>query len=315
MTSAVSGATRPVGIVGLGRMGAPMARRLGDAGFEVRAFDVDPEVAARVSEHAGVTVVPAARDVIRPGGVMILMLPSSHAVRAVIGSLLADPTDPLHPLADDGVLVDMGSSDPGETRRIGAQLDERRIAFVDAPVSGGVSAAERGTLAVIAGGDAAHLERCRPVLDPLAGKVVHVGALGAGHALKALNNLLSATGLLAAAEALAVGTRFGLDPAIMLDAINASTGRNNSTERKFPQFILSRTFDAGFTLDLMVKDLATATRLAGDTGTPSPLSALVSELFATALDELPPGADHTRIVEWVEERTGCRLEPGGGGAR
>jgi 3-hydroxyisobutyrate dehydrogenase len=311
VTSAETDLRPAVGVIGLGRMGAPMARRLGDAGFEVRVFDVDPSVAARVALHPRITAVDDGRDTIVPAGALILMLPSSGVVRGVIDHLVTDPAGSIDTLAGGGVVIDMGSSDPGETCRIGEQMAESGVPFIDAPVSGGVAAAEQGTLAVLVGGSSEHLERARPVLAPLAGRVVHVGRLGAGHALKALNNLLSATGLIAAAEALAVGTRFGLDPGVMLDAINASTGRNNSTEKKFPAFVFTRAFNAGFTLDLMVKDLRTAERLAQLTETATPLSALVAELFSAALSELPEGADHTSVVEWVERNTGCRLEPGG----
>ena len=303
-----TGAALSVGVIGLGRMGAPMARRLADAGFDVRVFDRDPQVTARVAEHPGITAVGECRDTPVAGGALILMLPSSGAVRDVVDLLLSDPCGPIRGLTDPGIVIDMGSSDPNETCRIGEQMAEAGVPFIDAPVSGGVAAAVQGTLTVLVGGDIEHLDRFRPVLAPLAGKVVHVGRLGAGHALKALNNLLSATGLIAAAEAFAVGARFGLDPGTMLDAINASTGRNASTEKKFAQFVFSRSFDAGFSLDLMVKDLMTAGRLAEHTSTLSPLGALVTELFATALRELPEGSDHTRVVEWVEARTGCRLE-------
>jgi len=314
---ATSGAidARPVvGVIGLGRMGAPMARRLGDAGLDVRVFDLDPAVTAQVADHPMITAVDRSRDTVVGGGALILMLPNSGVVRRVIDELVADPSGPLQALAQRGVVIDMGSSDPGETCRIGEQMAELGVAFVDAPVSGGVSAAQQGTLAVLVGGDLEHVDRCRHVLAPLAGTVVHVGRLGAGHALKALNNLLSATGLIAAAEALAVGTRFGLDPSVMLDAINASTGRNNSTERKFAQFVFTRTFDAGFALELMVKDLMTATTLAQDTATPTPLGSLVAQLFATAARELPAGSDHTSVVEWVEMNSDCVLEPRAGGA-
>jgi 3-hydroxyisobutyrate dehydrogenase len=309
VTSDSTGALRSVGVIGLGRMGAPMARRLADAGFEVRAFDRDPQVTSRVAEHPGITAVDDCRDTPVSGGALILMLPNSGAVRDVVDLLLSDPSEAILSLIDGGVVIDMGSSDPSETCRIGERLTTLGVPFIDAPVSGGVVAAEQGTLTVLVGGDVEHLDRTRPVLVPLAGKIVHVGRLGAGHALKALNNLLSAAGLIAAAETFAVGARFGLDPGAMLDAINASTGRNASTEKKFAQFVFSRSFDAGFSLDLMVKDLMTASRLAEHTSTLSPLSTLVTELFTAALRELPEGADHTRVVEWVEARTGCRLEP------
>ena len=141
-------------------------------------------------------------------------------------------------------------------------------------------------------------------------KVLHVGDAGAGHALKALNNLLSATTLLASAEALLVGRRFGLDPQVMLDAINGSTGRSYSTELKLPEYVLPRTFSSGFGLRLMVKDLRTAVRLADATGSPLPLGTASAELWGRAEHALPADADHTEIARWLESVADERPTPG-----
>jgi 3-hydroxyisobutyrate dehydrogenase len=180
--------------------------------------------------------------------------------------------------------------------------------MVDAPVSGGVRRAADGTLAVMVGGDPALVARCDPLFRAVGQQVFACGPLGSGHAMKALNNLVSATGLLAAAEALVVGRRFGLDPGRMLEVLNASTGRNHATEQKLAQFVLSRRFDAGFSLALMVKDLATALELARDTGTPAPLSAECRALWTQAAAALEPGADHTAIVRWLESIAGVTLD-------
>jgi 3-hydroxyisobutyrate dehydrogenase len=158
------------------------------------------------------------------------------------------------------------------------------------------------------GGDKAVIGRCRPLFEAMGERIFETGISGSGHAMKALNNLVSAAGLIAAAEALLVGQRFGLAPSVMLDVLNASTGRNNSTENKFKQFVLSRTFDSGFTLDLMVKDLTTAVELARDTGTPALFSATCRELWAAARTILPKESDHTMVVRWFEQMTGTDLE-------
>jgi 3-hydroxyisobutyrate dehydrogenase len=201
----------------------------------------------------------------------------------------------------------MGSSSPTGTQALGRELGGRGVALLDAPVSGGVARAEAGTLAIMVGGDPVEVERCRPLLAPLGNRIFATGPLGSGHALKALNNLVSAAGFVAAAEALLIGRRFGLDPDVMVDVLNASTGRNNSTENKFKQFVFSRTFASGFALDLMVKDLATALELAGATETPAPLGARCRDLWIAAQEELGPGADHTAVVQWLEKLAGAVL--------
>ena len=179
--------------------------------------------------------------------------------------------------------------------------------MLDAPVSGGVSRAKDGTLAIMVGGDSAVMESCRPLFEAMGNRIIETGSSGTGHAMKALNNMVSAAGLLAAAEALLIGRRFGLDPAIMIDVLNASTGRNNSTEKKFKQFILSRAFNSGFSLELMVKDLTTAVELARETGTPIPFSAACREFWAAAQSTLDKEADHTAVVRWFEEMAKSEL--------
>jgi 3-hydroxyisobutyrate dehydrogenase len=160
------------------------------------------------------------------------------------------------------------------------------------------------------GGDPTMIARCRPLFDAVGTQRFECGPLGAGHAMKALNNLVSAAGLVAAGEALLVGARFGLDPARMLEVLNASTGRNYATEHKLAQFVLSRRFDAGFSLALMVKDLATALELAADTATPAALATECHALWTRAATALEPGADHTAIVHWLETLAGTTLGEG-----
>jgi 3-hydroxyisobutyrate dehydrogenase len=286
-------------------MGGPMAARLVDAGFDLVGHDLDADAVARLVERGGASAQTLA-EAARGADVVITMLPNGDVVRAVV----TGPDGVAGGLAPGAVVLDMSSSDPVGTRALGAELEAAGIALVDAPVSGGVAGAERGTLAVMAGGEAAVVERVRPLLEAVGGQIVPTGALGSGHATKALNNLLSAAGLLAAAEVLLVGRRFGLDADVLLAALNASSGRNNSTENKIAQFVLSRSFDSGFGLELMVKDLRTALALADGTGTPAPLGERCLELWSEAGDELGPGADHTAVVRWAEARAGTELRPG-----
>ena len=201
----------------------------------------------------------------------------------------------------------MGSSSPTGTRALGEALAAHGVHLLDAPVSGGVRGAEGGTLAVMVGGDPAVVESCRPLLALVGDRVFATGPLGSGHAMKALNNLVSAAGLIAATEALLIGRRFGLDPRLMLEVLNASTGRNHATEHKLAQFVLPRTYAAGFSLALMVKDLRTAVALAHDTGTPAPFGSECLALWSRAAAALEEGADHTAVVRWFETLAGSEL--------
>jgi 3-hydroxyisobutyrate dehydrogenase len=286
---------RTVGFIGLGNMGTPMVRRLIAAGYPVRAYDADPRVRGRFAGIADVTMAETALEASVDVAALILMLPDSAAVRSV---LISDGL--LHHLSPGTVLVDMGSSEPAETRELAAATAERGVPMVDAPVSGGVRGARAGTLTIMTGGVPEHAAAMRPLLEVLGGKVMHVGPSGAGHALKALNNLLSATHLLASSEAILVGKQFGLDPKLMLEVINGSSGRSGSTETKWPTYMLERNFTSGFPVRLMLKDMRIAVGLARQTGRPSPLGEAATDLWARAAERLPADADHTEIVRWLE---------------
>ncbi|SHK51192.1 3-hydroxyisobutyrate dehydrogenase [Pseudonocardia thermophila] len=276
-----------VGFVGLGRMGGPMSRRLAAAGITVRGHDAVP----RPELSDVLTLVDSAAEA-GQAPVVILMLPDSSVVESVVrGGLLAA-------MAPGSVLVDMSSSEPLRTCALAEEVAAHGAVLIDAPVSGGVKGAVAGTLTVMAGGPDDVVGRLEPLLS-LFGRVRHVGPVGAGHALKALNNLMSAAHLLASSEALLAGERFGLDPAVMLDAVNGSSGRSGSTENKWPNFVLPGTYDSGFALTLMLKDIRIALGLAEATGAPSALTARTVELWAEAAEALGPGADHTEIVRWL----------------
>lgn len=283
-----------VGIIGLGNMGLPMATRLADAGYALVGYDASSDAMAAFIDVPNVTAVDEARAVAEDTDALVLMLPNSALVEAVVrdGGVLAT-------MAPGSLLIDMGSSNPLSTRTLGAESASRGVRFVDAPVSGGVRGAIAGNLTVMVGGADADVALCRPLLAVLGSKVLHVGPLGAGHALKALNNLLSACSLLASSEAIEVGKRFGLDPNVMLDAINGSSGRSFSTEQKLPDFVLSESFDSGFGLGLMAKDMRTAVSLAERLGVPMALGTSATELWEKAVEDLGPGADHTEIAVWA----------------
>lgn len=284
-----------VGFVGLGAMGTPMSRRLVEAGTAVVGYDPDEGARERASAN-GVAVAESAAAVAAGADVVITMLPSSDVVEAVLWEGgVADA------LERGSTLVDMGSSEPARTRALAGALAERGVATVDAPVSGGVGGAESGGLTIMVGGVDADVDRVEGLLAHL-GRVVRVGAVGQGHAVKALNNLLSATHLLATAEAMAAGERFGLDAQTLLDVFNSSSGRSGSTEGKWPKFVVPATYDSGFALSLMVKDMRIAVALAEQLGTPIALGRDATALWAAAGEALGPGADHTEVARWVAER-------------
>lgn len=297
-----------VAFAGLGAMGGPMARRLAGRGFPLLVHDADARAARRLAGVPSVTAAAAAAD-FAGRDIVITMLPDGAAVRDCLLGPWGGPAvaDVLRPGA---TVIDMSSSAPQATIELAGRLAGRGLHLVDAPVSGGVPRAEQGTLAIMAGGDAADLARVTGILDALGSKIFHVGGVGAGHAMKALNNMLSAAGLAAAAEVLAVGTRLGLRPQAMLEVLNNSTGRNNSTENKIAQQVFSRSFSSGFSMHLMVKDLRTAMDTAHQAGTPAPVSAACLELWKAALHDLgnDPAADHTAIARYIEKQAGITLQ-------
>lgn len=284
-----------LGFVGLGNMGIPMVRRLVEAGYRVRCYDTEPSARERAAA-VGATAVPDLPSAAEDAEAVVLMLPSSEVVEQVLtGDGLLAATAP------SALLVDMGSSRPHSTRAMAQRAAERGIAFVDAPVSGGVDGARSGSLTVMVGGEPSDVERAEPVLSHLGNRVLHVGGVGAGHALKALNNLMSATHLLVTSEAVLAGEEFGLDPQVVLDTVNTSSGRSGSTETKWPKYVLTGTYDSGFGARLMAKDMKIAVELARQSGRPALLGEEAVRLWSRAADELDPAADHTEIVEWLRK--------------
>jgi 3-hydroxyisobutyrate dehydrogenase len=288
-----------IGFVGLGNMGLPMSGLLVDAGYDVRGYDASEEARARFPQP--VDTLAAAADGARA---VILMLPDSSVVRAV----LVDE-GLLDALAPGTLLIDMSSSEPTETRKLAEEVAAHGAEMVDAPVSGGTAGARAGTLTIMVGGDEAAVAACRPALEVMGGKVMHVGPVAAGHALKSLNNLLSATTLLISAEALLAGRRFGLDPEVMVETLNESTGRSWSTQYKLPTFVIPREWTSGFTMRLMVKDMRIALELARSTGSPIGLGRASAELWERAVTALGEGADHTEIARWLDELTQSPEDP------
>jgi 3-hydroxyisobutyrate dehydrogenase len=292
-----------VGFIGLGAMGRPMSARVAGAGLTLAVLDRDSQRAGAVAAETGATWSANGRELAQASDVVITILPTSVAV----GDALGGPDGVLAGLKPGSLVIDMTSGVPTETRALAARVAEAGGMLIDAPVSGGVPRARTGELAIMVGGDPAAIERADPVLRSMGTSIMRTGDVGSAHAMKALNNLVSAGGFLLGIEALLIGQRFGLDPATMVDVINASTGMSNSSQKKFKQFVLSRQFNAGFGLDLMVKDLGIAMGVARDTNTPAPVSALVREMWAAAQAMLGPGQDHTAMAKLAETLAGTEL--------
>lgn len=244
-----------VGVVGLGAMGGAIVGRLLGQGVVPLVWDVSSEARARAEAlGAKATAVPAATTV-------ILSLPQEAAVADALAALWPA-------LPADAVVVDSSTISPIAARRFGAEAAARGFAYLDAPVSGGPAGAAAGSLTMMLGGDAGALERARPVLALLTGRLVHVGPAGAGQVAKLVNNLLVATHLVVAAEALRLGARAGLAPEALLPVLNAATGRSAATEINWPRWIASGAFDSGFSAGLMRKDARLALELAETVGAP-----------------------------------------------
>lgn len=289
-----------VGLVGLGTMGAPMARRLASSGRELWLFDIDHARTAALAEELGAKAAGTLGELGSMCRIVITMLPNAEIVRqAVLGDHEAQGL--ASGLKTGSLVIDMSSSYPLSTRALGADLSQRGVVLLDAPVSGGVRKADAGTLAIMLGGDDAHaMDEAEAVLKTM-GTVYRTGGLGSGHATKALNNYVSAAGLAAACEALIIGRAFGLDPACMVDVINASTGRNNSTENKLKPFVLSGDFAAaGFALDLMAKDVKAAADLSDELGRSLPGISQARSLWTEASRILGRQADHTEIYRYLD---------------
>ena len=273
-----------VGFIGLGLMGKLMSANLVKAGFEVRSFDLN-----------GSGNCKTAREAAEQSKIVITMVPDGKAVRKAVMAALPG-------LSRSAILIDMSSSDPGTTRKLGALLRKKGVHMLDSPVSGAKAKAADGTLALMVGGDASLLKKARPVLSAMGTQIFHTGGLGSGHATKALNNYLGAAGTIAGMEALLVGKKFGLDPKTLIDVINASTGKNSTTERKIPQQVFTKAFASGFALAHMTKDVGSAQGIARSAGVHAPYLSKTLKLWKDALSQLPAGADHTEIYHYLKQQ-------------
>ncbi|MGB3288703.1 MAG: NAD(P)-dependent oxidoreductase [Burkholderiaceae bacterium] len=296
-------ATKPkIGFVGVGAMGTPMAACLIKAGYPLTAYDSNPDRIAALAKEHGITPAATLAELGKQSDVVITILPNS----AIVEDVLFGPQGLASSLRRGAVVIEMTSGIPSQTVAFSQRLAGQGVVLFDAPVSGGVPRARTGELTIMAGGEQADIDAAMPILNAL-GKVIPTGKIGSGHAMKALNNLVSSAGFLIGIEALIIGSRFGIDPETMVDILNVSTGMNNSTQKKFKQYVLSRKFDSGFAMSLMVKDLTIALGIAHENNVNAPFADLCRNLWAGASAVLGPQADHTAVALLSEQLAGMQI--------
>jgi 3-hydroxyisobutyrate dehydrogenase len=292
-----------VGFVGVGVMGSRMARNLVKAGHSLSVFDANLDTTASVAKDIGAKGVSSPREAAEASEIVITMLPNGQIVRDVVFSEngLASGFQP------GSLLLDTSSAEPWITREIADRLAEQKVEMVDAPVSGAEEGARTATLVFMCGGSDAALARAKPLLDVMGKHVFHVGPLGAGHTMKAINNVTTALSFLCTAEALLVGKSYGLNAKAMLDVMNVSTGYSFATQNRFLLDVITRKFEDQFRLDLMLKDMGIAEQLASAHKLPVPMTEAGRARWQKAVETLGPGAVTTEIVRFVEQEMGVEL--------
>ena len=296
-----------IGFVGLGNMGWPMAANLHAAGLALVVRDADQDRQAGFAiGHPGVATATAPGD-FAAADIVVTMLPDG----AVVADALLD-WGIAAALRPGSLVVEMSSADPAHTLRTADGLAAHGVRMVDAPVSGGVPRAVTGELALMVGGDDADVARVQPVLRVLGdpARQFRTGALGTGHAMKALNNVIGAATYCATAEAVLAGARFGLDPRVMIDIINASTGQSFNSVHVWGENVLTGAYATGFALGLMAKDVRIAQSVIAAAAAEAPVLALAHERWSAALGELGFAADQSRAHQawWAD-----KLAPGSSG--
>lgn len=287
--------------LGLGSIGKPMAARIAAAGFPLTVWNRTGERAAAFAREHQAKAAPSAADAVRAADVVITCMSTSSDVEGVLESGLWDA------LQAGSLFVDCTSGDPATSRRLAERLARKEIAFIDAPVSGGVKGAVEGTLTVMCGGHADALQRALPVLNSFGKKIVHCGPVGAGDAVKAMNQSLLAITIWATGEALVALSKSGVSASVALDVINASSGRSNASMNLFPERVIGRRFPRTFRLALLDKDARIAAEIARDERVPAPLTQLAADLCMLARKELGEEADHVEAVQVIERWAGAQI--------
>jgi len=295
-----------IGFIGIGVMGAPMAGHLARAGYTLAIHDIDRAKAdGLATENECIIVAETPKAIGAVSDIVITMLPSGAYVREVALGRYGVMAG----LHAGGLLLDTSSSEPWLTAETAKELAGAGIDMVDAPVSGALIGAQTAQLVFMVGGEKEPVGRVMPLLEVMGKKAFHLGPVGAGHAMKCINNLITSMTFMATTEGLTIGRRFGLDPDVMIDVLNVSTGMSWISQTHFKQRILNRKFDDPFRLELMVKDIGIALELAGRIGIPAPLSALGRELWKASALHSEKGGSISNMVRWVERMANTEIAP------
>ena len=292
-----------VGFIGLGMMGIPMSKQLLDAGYKIVGYDTDPDACSRAKAN-GADIAASPKEIAEKCNPVITIVPNSDIVEQVV----LGPEGVMAGASEGDVLIEMTTAYPMSTLKIANELGKKGVRMLDAPVSGGVVGAEKGTLSIIVGGDVDLFEQCKPLFEVMGKNIFHMGAVGSGHTMKAVNNFLSGCSMVATSEAVALATKAGLEPKKVVDVLQVSTGRSYATEWKFPRFVLPRKFDDGFRIELFNKDLDILTRLARELGVPMFTAHTIHQIFNFAMGHGYGPKGHTSIAQLIEEWAGVKME-------
>lgn len=290
-----------VGFIGLGTMGSRMCYNLLEDGHELVVFDIREEATDPLVE-AGADSAETMLELANKADVVMLSLPGPDQVIQVVDEL-SDGLD------DDDVLIDLTTSTPSTTNAIGEEMTTRSVVVLGAPVSGGRSGAENGTLSVMIGGDADVVEDCRPIFESIGSDIFYIGEQpGHGHAMKLVNNYLSFVAMICTSEAVSVGEQVGLDVETMIDVFNQSSGQNTATSFKFPEYIMTEQYDMEYNMALVEKDMQLLMDVTQETGTPFIAGGTIRQLISYIRAEIGPEADYTEIYKYFDKIAGDGAE-------
>jgi 3-hydroxyisobutyrate dehydrogenase len=289
-----------IGFIGLGAMGVPMSSFLIKAGYKVQGFDLAPTARDRFTQMTGVAAVNSVAEACAGASAIITILPEGKVVRRALLEPVSGNTAPIQSAPRGALVIEMSSSSPVDTRKLEGDLRDFGIDVIDAPVSGGVRRAVDASLAIMIGGAPANVDRAMPILQAMGKQLFKAGPVGAGHTMKAINNYVSAAGFAASVEALLMGKEYGIEPELLVDILNASTGRNNATEVKLKQQILSGKYATGFSMKFMAKDLGIAVSMAEHAGFDAPFAHACDDLWAKAASRVDDRVDHSEIYKYLD---------------
>jgi 3-hydroxyisobutyrate dehydrogenase len=294
-----------VGFIGLGKMGRPMSRNIVKAGFPLAVANRSQQVVRELAAE-GATPAATPAEVAGAAEIVCLCLP----VPATVEEVVLGPGGVVEGIRPGSIVVDFSTIGPGTCRKAAAALEEKGAGYLDAPVSGGTTGAEAGTLTVMVGGDKASYERALPVLQRVGRKIVYAGPVGAGAVVKLMNQLLVGINLAGAAEAMVLGVKAGVDPRLLYETIASATGNSSQLERCFPEMILKGNFEAMFSVDLLHKDLSLGVEVGKDNRVRLLLGALAVQVFEEAREAGFGDEDIAAVIRPLERLTGVEVRAG-----